>query len=215
MQLRCFSATPATLAKKAKPEKTPSPEEVKITKMKEKLTKEKAKLAKLKSQHKQKVAHHKELTAERRAEANQKKLEAKAFKPYRKVTALNVFLKEKSGQGYTIAAVGQEWSRLSESERDDLQAKADALNVENIKIWRPRPTPPANKYAAFVKERWVRDGRDFAEVSKDLAAEWKQLPELEKNAYSATDAEKAAFEEELEAWKAERLELFKAKKAGA
>lgn len=221
MQLRCFSVTPVTLAKQvkeakqAKPKKEPSPEQVKIKQIREKLAKEKKKLALLKTKHKAKVAHHKELTAERKAEANQKKLEAKAFKPYRKITALNVFLKEKSGQGLNIAAVGQEWSRLSESEKDDLQAKADALNVENIKIWKPKPTPPANKYAAFVRERWVRDGRDFAEVSKELAAEWKLLPELEKEAYSATDAEKAAYEEELEAWKTERLELFKAKQASA
>lgn len=208
-QLRTFASSSITFAKAIDADKA------KLKELRGSLKKEKEVLAKLKAQHKKVTEKHKQLKLKRKAEEAEKKTMSKAFKPYRKITGLNVFIKEKVGQGATIATVGKEWSYLTEYEKADYQEKADALNVENIKIWKPKPTPPTNKYAAFVKERWVKDGRDFAEVSKELAAEWKLLPDLEKEAYAPSGAEKEAYAKELEAWKAERLELYKAKQAGA
>lgn len=190
-------------------------EKAKLKQLKDKLKDEKAVLSELKAKHKKVVEKHKQLTAKRKAEAVEKKNLAKAFKPYRKVTGLNIFIKEKVGQGATIATVGREWSYLTEGEKESFQKKADFVNEENLKIWKPKPSPPTNQYAAFVKEKWVKDGRDFGEVSKELAAEWKLLTESERAAYSPSSDEKAAYAKKLEEWKAERVELYKAKVASA
>lgn len=193
--------------------KTIDAEKAKLRKLRESLKQEKVVLAKLKASHKKVVDKHKQLKIKRKAEESEKKLLAKAFKPYRKVTGLNIFIKEKVGHGATIATVGKEWSHLTEQEKADYQEKADAVNVENIKIWKPKPTPPTNLYASFVRERWTKDGRDFAEVSKELSAAWKLLSESEKAAYAPSSEEKAAYAKELEEWKDERIKLYKEKEA--
>lgn len=190
-------------------------EKTKLKDLRGKLKQEKAALSELRAKHKKVVEKHKQLTLKRKADAAEKKTLAKAFKPYRKVTGLNIFIKEKVGQGATIATVGKEWSYLTEGEKAGFQSKADSVNEENLKYWKPKPSPPTNQYAAFVKEKWVNDGRDFVEVSKELAAEWKSLTDMQKAAYAPSSDEKAAYAKELEAWKAERVKLYKAKEASA
>lgn len=190
-------------------------EKEKIKQLKSTLKKEKEVLAKLKAQHKKVTQKHKDLTIKRKAEAADKKFITKALKPYRKITGLNVFIKERVGNGATIATIGKEWSYLTESEKADFQTKADAINVENLKIWKPKPTPPANMYAAFVKENWVNDGRDFGEVSKELSAQWKQLNAEQKEAYAPSANDKETYAKELEQWKENRIKLYKEKIASA
>lgn len=205
IQLRLFSLSTIVSALTVDKEKN------KIKQLKATLKKEKDALAKLKAQHKKITQKHKDLVLKRKAEASEKKLISKALKPYRKITGLNVFIKERVGNGATIATIGKEWSYLTEAEKADFQTKADALNEENLKIWKPKPTPPANMYAAFVKEHWVNDGRDFGEVSKELASKWKEMSTLEKEAYAPSQSEKDAYAKELEQWKENRIKLYKEK----
>ncbi|SGZ58167.1 CIC11C00000001693 [Sungouiella intermedia] len=195
--------------------KTIDADKAKLKQLRQSLKEEKAVLAKLRSQHKKVTDKHKQLQSKRKAEEAEKKTLAKAFKPYRKVTGLNIFIKEKVGHGATIATVGKEWSYLTESEKEEFQKKADAVNQENLKIWKPKPSPPTNQYAAFVKEKWVNDGRDFSEISKELASQWRSLTDVQKSAYAPSSEEKAEYTEKLEAWKAERIKLYKAKETAA
>lgn len=208
-QFRNLSVSPIRSAAVANAEKE------KIKQLKATLKKEKEVLAKLKAQHKKVTQKHKNLAVKRKAEAAEKKFIAKALKPYRKITGLNVFIKERVGNGATIATIGKEWSYLTEAEKADFQTKADAINVENLKIWKPKPTPPANMYAAFVKENWVNDGRDFGEVSKELSAQWKQMTSEQKNAYAPSASDKEAYSKALEQWKENRIKLYKEKSASA
>lgn len=184
-------------------------EKQKIKGLRDQLKKENKLLKKLRTKHKEQKKKHKELTAKRKLEEAEKKLVAKALKPYRKVTALNVYIKENVREGSTMTIVGKNWSLLAADEKVAYQAKADAINAEAVKIWTPKPAAQPNSYAAFVKQNWVQGDREFGEVSKELAAKWKELTDSEKAEYGPTDAEKAAYQNELEEWKARRIQLFK------
>lgn len=187
--------------------------EAKVKKMQASLNKEKAQLEKLRDQHKALSEKQKALVAQRKAEVAEKKLEEKALKPYRKMTALNAYIKENTGNGTTLAEVGKLWNTLTDSQKAEFQSKADAANAANLKIWKPAPSAPPNRYALFVKQNWIYDERTFREVSKHLASVWKTLPESEKEAFAPTKQDLEAFKRTYQAWKDERIKLWKEKVA--
>lgn len=209
-QTRTLASSSVLLAK------TIDAEKAKLKKLQASLKKEKLVLSQLKTKHKTLLDKHKQLKRDRKAAKLEKKEKDRAFKPYRKITGLNIYIKEKVGQGATIATVGKGWSHLTEGEKQAYQDKADALNEVNGKIYRAKPVPPPNLYASFIKQKWVKDdGRTFGEISKELAAQWKQLTKDEKDVYAPSADKVAAYKKELKSWEDERLEIHRAKATSA
>lgn len=196
--------------KATKAPKSIDSEAVKVKKLQQNLKREKQVLAKLKLQNKLKTESQKARESKRKAAVAEKTLIAKAIKKVRKLTAFNIFVRERStATKKPLDQVVGEWAILSESEKAVYQDKANVFNEEKLKVYKPKPTAPANAYANFLKDKWAATGVPFIEASKALSAEWKTLSDAEKLAYAPTDAEKEEYSRKYTAWKTERIDLYK------
>lgn len=175
-------------------------------KKKEKAIEDKAKRARQAAKAKAK----KELAAQLKEKAKEKKLVEKATKPYRRVSAFNMFVAQSTQGGgpVPLSEVATKWKQLSELELSDYQAAAERHNEEMLQKYTPKPKAPPSAYAAFVRENFQSDGREFAEVTRDLARQWQALLPEQKKEYEPLKTEKEAYTIELQAWTKKRLELY-------
>lgn len=212
-------------------------EKEKLKKLKAKLSKEKKTFAdlkkklaaetKLEKQRKKKLAQKEKALSQslrskaakareqaKKDEIKHKKLVEKATKPYRRITAFNMFVKERTaGSGpVSLADVSREWKQLDQSSQDQYQDKADEFNEKMLSIYTPKPKAPASAYASFVKENYVNDGRDFADINRSLAQQWKNLSAEERASYEPSTANKERFNAEIQQWTENRIKLFKESK---
>lgn len=169
-------------------------------KLKEQVLKEKARFAAQKSKSKKALVD---------AKQKEEKFIAKATKPFRKLSGYNYFIKETTVGKKGLGEVSNVWKSLTETEKESYQHKATKYNEDMLKIFVPKPKSPPTSYAAYVKENYSSDGRDFKEINKELAAGWKNLPASEKHKYEPTKNSKEDYQTKLKQWKEQRIEAFK------
>lgn len=167
--------------------------------LKEKLAKEQKKVTDGKKKEKAKQAAAKE-------KAKNAKLLKQAFKNPRALSPFNMYVKGKGGVKLEEAV--NSWKQLAEDEKVEFQELADKYNEELKATYAPKPKAPAFGFAAYVKRNFMSDGRAVAEILKELAVEWKGLPDSQKSAYAKDDKVWNDYQKELEAWKQERIALF-------
>ncbi|KAM9901864.1 hypothetical protein OXX69_008549 [Metschnikowia pulcherrima] len=204
-QVRAFSAGPMLAAKAvaAKSKKVVSPEAKALEK---ELKKEKLTLAKLAA----KVKKVEESEKEKKTQASIERREKKALKPYKKLSPLNVFIKENYKSLGSLKDASHKWTELTESEKEPFVQKAEKLNAENLKLYTPKPVSPAPAYARFTKANWVSN-EDFSVASKAAAEKWRQLTKEEKDAYSPKPEEWEAYRKAFASWREERIKLYASK----
>lgn len=193
----------------------PSPKSAQLKSLKQKLAKEKAIYKKLKvsvQQAQSKVNQRKKAEKAKQLQAKEKarqtKLLDKAFNTSRKVSPFNMFWKENGGN---VLDNANAWRLLAPSEKSVFEDKARDYNNEQAQLYRPKPKLPPNKFASFVKQNFVNDGREVVDIWKDLAQQWKDLSSEEKELYELSEAEKEKYHQELKEWKLERIRLFNEK----
>ncbi|OBA23669.1 hypothetical protein METBIDRAFT_9916 [Metschnikowia bicuspidata var. bicuspidata NRRL YB-4993] len=142
--------------------------------------------------------------------ALEKKREARALRPYKHITPLNLFVKENIKSIGALAETSQAWVKLSDAEKESYVEKAKKFNEDQLKIYTPKPVGPVPAYAKFLKSVWTA-GADFGEASKAASLEWKKLTPEEKMTFSPSDKERAAYKLAYAAWKEERLRLANSK----
>lgn len=206
-----------TAAKPSKKSKTVSKkilaDEKKLKSLKAKLAREKKTLKDITKKQTELSKKHKEIKASRKSAASEKALLAKATKTFKKVTGFNVFVKEQTLESkQPLASISPLWKALAEAEKDVFKDKADAINTESLKLYKPKPKRPTFGYAQFIKENWLPD-RSFAEGSKELSEEWKQLSDGEKSRYAIDKSALEAYKAELAKWTEERVQIYKSKSA--
>lgn len=201
----------------------------KLASLKSKLRKEKATFATTKKQLNEALKKQKKLIQERKAkekaklasanarakkkevaeENKTKKLVEKALKPFRKLSAYTMYVKENAKTKTGLQDAAKQWKQLSEGEKELYVKKADEYNAEMLKIFVPKPRAPASSYAAFVKENFPADGQDFKDINKELAAQWLSLPAEEKKKYAVDNKIKQEYKSKLDAWKEKRILAYK------
>lgn len=171
--------------------------------------KEKAKAQQLKE--KTKLASEKAKAKKALAETKKKeeKLIAKATKPFRRLSGYNYFIKENTVGKNGLSEVSNLWKTLAHDEKEAYQEKAAKFNEEMLRIFVPKPKSPPTSYASFIKENYPNDGRDFKDINKELASEWKLLPAEEKKRYEPAPSAKQEYQVKLQEWKQTRIEAFK------
>lgn len=212
-------------------------EKDKLKKLKTKLTKEKKAFTELKkklaAETKKEKAREKKLAQKERAlkalqkikatkakeqskkdEAKHKKLVERATKPYRRISAFNMFVKENTaGAGpVSLADIASQWKQLDQLSQERYQDKADDYNDDMVKIYTPKPKAPPSAYASFVKENYINDGRDFADINRGLAEQWKNLSQDQRAAYEPSSADKERYATEIQLWTENRIRLYKESK---
>ncbi|GEQ69336.1 hypothetical protein JCM33374_g3007 [Metschnikowia sp. JCM 33374] len=210
-QARNFTVAPVLAAKaattKTKKASPPSPELTAAVKALQKdIKKEKAILDKLK----EKIQKTAAIEKEKKGALAEKKRQQKALKPYKKLTPLNIFVKENLKAIGNLVEASQTWTQLTEAEKAPYVQKAEKVNAENLKIFTPKPISPTPAYARFTKEVWVA-GETFAESSKAASAKWKALTPKEKDAYAAKPSEWDAYKKAFAAWKDQRIKLYESR----
>lgn len=168
----------------------------------------KAKLAKERARKDEKKALAQAKLAKQKAKKDEKKLEKNALKTFKRINSYNLFFKQAGSQKF--ADVAQEWKQLSEAKKEKWAAEATKYNDELLKKFPPKPKAPTRGYAAFVKEHFPHDSdKPFAEISKGIANQWKQLTQAEKDAYRASQSEYEKYHQALDLWKQQRLAAYK------
>lgn len=173
-----------------------------LKKQKQRKQLEKAKTAKAAEKLKLQKAKKKEADAE-------KALVKKATQNFRKITALNAFVKEKVNKDVTLKSAMEEWNQLSVDEKESFQEKADEINAQRDELFKPKPRRPTSSYALFLKLNYPSAPVDFASASREVLAKWKELPEEEKLKYAISDEEKAQYQKAIKAWTEERVKAYK------
>ena len=87
----------------------------------------------------------------KKAQTAEKKREEKALGPFKKLSPLNMFIKENYHKTGSLAKTSQEWTQLAEGEKEAYAQKAEKYNAENLKLYIPKPTHPTPAYAKFTK----------------------------------------------------------------
>ncbi|ODV66537.1 hypothetical protein HYPBUDRAFT_149395 [Hyphopichia burtonii NRRL Y-1933] len=205
----------ATASSKARQVKK-SEEQKKLDALKKKLKKEKSTLKELQLKVNEKVKLNNQKVKERKEQEKlkqkEKKILQKATQPYRKVSAYNIFIKERFNQdkNTTLNELAKAFKNLAHDEKAGFQVKADDYNAEKSKLYKPKPKMPAFGYAAFVKERFAyHDASHLKDALKDIGEEWKNLSPLEKNSYKIDKSELEKYRQALKDWTDERVRLYK------
>lgn len=190
-----------------------TPEQKKLDELKTKLKKEKQVYKSLKTKFSQvrakEIANNKKAKAKEAAKkqkAKNSELLKKAFKNYRKLSPFNMFLKDAKGKD--LISARKEWNDLSAFEQENYQDKADDYNEELKNKYTPKPKPPTFGFAKFVQENYAHKYGTNVEIVKQLSEEWKELSDSEKSQYKKDESQWKAYQDELQAWKVERVKLF-------
>lgn len=172
--------------------------------------KERQKIKQLETKEKQKLLDAKKKAKQQESIAKKKEQELikKATKPFRRLSAYNLFIKEHLGDG-GLADAASSWNALLSEEKNGYQQKADAFNAKALEIVTPKPKAPPSSYAKFVKEMYVNDGREFKDINKDLAAKWKAMSNDEKSKYEPSNAQRDEYKAKLKAWTDLRIKAFR------
>lgn len=137
-----------------------------------------------------------------------KKLQKEAWaKPY-KLTAYNIYVKEKFDTNMT--KTHDNFKALSEQELEEFKTKANERYDEILSEYMiNKPEKPLNAFANYTKKNFVReyDGQNFSDTVKDLSAQWAKLTSEEKEVYKSSIDVKD-YQERLKAWKAKRLDDY-------
>lgn len=204
-QARNFTVAPALAAKAATPKtkKTITPE---LKTLQKALEKEKTVLDKLRLKIKKVEASGKA----KKAQTAEKKREEKALGPFKKLSPLNMFIKENYHKTGSLAKTSQEWTQLAEGEKEAYAQKAEKYNAENLKLYIPKPTHPTPAYAKFTKTFWEDNG-DFGASSKAASQKWNKLTKEEKQKFNPTPQEWETYRKALAVWKEKRIKIFESK----
>lgn len=184
-------------------------------KKKEAQNAKKEKERKLKHQQQEKAKTAKQLEKLKLQRAKQKEIESekvlikKATQNFRKITALNAFVKETVTKDVPLKSAMETWNQLSADEKQKFQDKADVINEKRDEIFKPKPRRPASSYAEFLKLNYPPVPLDFTSASKEVNSKWKTLPESEKAKYGASAEERAEYKKVLKAWTDERVKAYK------